>query len=159
MRNVTSIALAFAAATALALPAIARANCYSVYDAQNRLTYQSAVAPIDLSRRISDAMGTRFPNAYLVMIPDESACREVRTGAVTQPRFDALGLGSTPDPADRAMAAPLLRNTRTGSSSIADAPLSGGSGGSGGSGELAQREAVRSGTSLNLKREPANSRP
>ena len=149
MRNVTSIALV----CALAAPAIAHANCYSVYDAQNRLTYQSAVAPIDLSRRISDAMGTRFPNAYLVMIPDESACREVRTGTVTQPRFDALGLGSAPDPADRAMAAPLLRNTRTGSSSIADVPVSSGSG------ELAQREAVRSGTNLNMKRDPSSTRP
>ncbi|MEO7057457.1 MAG: hypothetical protein ABI281_00240, partial [Caldimonas sp.] len=83
---------------AVLLPAVAEANCYSVYDAKNRLSYQSNVAPIDLSIRIADAMRMRFPSGYMVMIPDESTCREFRSGSTVQPRFDNLGMtNSTPN--------------------------------------------------------------
>ena len=148
----TSITLALLAAAAV--PAVAQANCYSVYDGQNRLTYQSVVAPIDLSRRISDAMAARFPSSYLVMVPDESTCREVRAGGgTTQSRFGPLGSGSTPD-ADKALASPLLRNTRTGLSSINEP-----SGVAPGANDLPARDAARSGTRLNIKREAAPARP
>ena len=52
----------------LALPTLAGANCYSVYDAQNRLAFQSTVAPIDLSARISDGMRSRFPGGFFIKV-------------------------------------------------------------------------------------------
>ncbi|MEO6364258.1 MAG: hypothetical protein ABIO71_13590 [Caldimonas sp.] len=136
-------------AATLVLPVLAHANCYSVYDAQNRLAFQSNEAPIDLSRRISDAMASRFPGSYLVMIPDESACREVRSGPVVRPRFDALGLGASPNIGERALqTSPLLRGTRVT-----------GEGGGPQPSDVASREAVRNGNSLNIKRDSGRARP
>ena len=98
----------------VALPAVAEANCYFVYTGQNQLIYQSTIAPIDLSKRISDAISVRFPGDYMVMIPDESACNEFRAGGFVQPRFAQVGGNSasagSADPA--LLASPLLRNSR-----------------------------------------------
>ena len=44
-----------------ALPTASAANCYSVYDTQNRLVFQSTVTPIDLSGRISDDDAPALP--------------------------------------------------------------------------------------------------
>ena len=55
----------------LLLPSLASANCYSIYDAKNRLAFQSTVAPVDLSTRISESMRARFPGGHLIMIPDD----------------------------------------------------------------------------------------
>ena len=131
---------------ALAVPALAEANCYSVYDAQNRLSFQTAVAPIDLSRQISDAMRVRFPGGFLVMVPDDSDCREIRSSGI-QERFDAVGaVPGSATPADRALqASPLLRGTR---SNLIDTGVQGGDT------DAASREAVRTGTSLNVRRPP-----
>ena len=99
----------------LALPALAQANCYFIYTGQNQLVYQSTTSPIDLSKHIADAINARFPGDYLVMIPDESACNEVRSGSRVQPRFDQVGLTNNSvnatDPA--LLASPLLRNSRS----------------------------------------------
>jgi hypothetical protein len=125
----------FTLAAGLALPGLASANCYSIYDAQNRLAFQSRVAPVDLSTRIGQAMRARFPGGHLVMIPDDSDCREYRTGPTTSPRFDAGGAkGAEPAPDQTLQASPLLRGT-----------------GSSGN-DMPTREAVRSGNALNLKR-------
>jgi len=115
------------------LPGLASANCYSIYDAQNRLAFQSTVAPIDLSTRISESMRARFPGAFLIMIPDESDCREIRTGPTTSPRFDAAAPGAGPKPEQMLEASPLLRGT-------------------GSSNGATPREPVRSGNVLNVKR-------
>ncbi len=133
---------------ALAVPALAEANCYSVYDAQNRLSLQTAVAPIDLSRPISEAMRTRFPGGFLVMIPDTANCREFRSGGIQQ-RFDAVGaVPGSATPATQALqASPLLRGTR--SSSFIDSGVQGS-----GDNDTATREAVRTGTSINVRRPP-----
>ena len=147
MRTISCLTPLLPILAALAVPAIAEANCYSVYDAQNRLSFQTVVAPIDLSRPISDAMRARFPGGYLVMIPDDSACRELRSSGV-QPRFDTVGLvpGSA-TPAEQALqASPLLRGTR--SSGLGDSAGPGAS-----DNNVATREAARSGTSLNVKRQ------
>ncbi len=130
----------------LAIPALAQANCYSVYDSQNRLSFQSNVAPIDLSLHISDAMRARFPSGFMVMIPDESSCREFHSGGTSQPRLNRLGLvNSTPDN-QRLQASPLLRDTRA----------TGYGGELGGTSpalnDIASREAARSGNTLNVKR-------
>jgi hypothetical protein len=115
------------------LPGLASANCYSIYDAQNRLAFQSTVAPVDLSTRISEAMRARFPGGFLIMIPDEADCREFRTGLTTSPRFDAASPpGAGPKPEQVLEASPLLSGT-------------------GGSAPTT-REPARSGTPTNVKR-------
>ena len=133
MRKTRLIALS-SLAVVLVLPSLASANCYSIYDAKNRLAFQSTITPVDLSTRISEAMRARFPGGYLVMIPDDSDCREYRTGPTTSPRFDAGGSPGTEQPPERMIeASPRLRGAGTG----ADIPT---------------REAVRSGNALNVKR-------
>ena len=66
MRTTARLTLALLLST----PALAHAYCYSIYDTNNHLSFQSTVAPIDLSQRISDAMAQRFPGRHLVIIPD-----------------------------------------------------------------------------------------
>ncbi|MEO7055375.1 MAG: hypothetical protein ABI281_04940, partial [Caldimonas sp.] len=82
---------------------------------------------------------------YMVMIPDESTCREFRSGSTVQPRFDNLGMtNSTPN--DQLMqASPLLRNTRSTEYGAAN--------------DVATREAVRTGTGIGIKRDAARARP
>jgi hypothetical protein len=121
------------AAALIALPMLASANCYSVYDGQNRLTFQSSVAPIDLSERISDAMKAHFPGRFLVILPDDSDCVEFRSGSTVSPRFDA-GAGDR----DKTFEAPLLRGAKAPIDSLA----------SGSTG----RESVRTGNALNVRR-------
>ena len=116
----------------LALPGLAAANCYSVYDGQNRLAFQSTIAPVDLSTRISDGMRARFPGGHLVMIPDDSDCREYRTGPTLSPRFDAGGSKGAETSPEQLLQAPLLRSAVGGS----DRPT---------------RDTVRTGTNLNIK--------
>jgi hypothetical protein len=136
----TRLPILLTVAALLALPAIASANCYSIYDGQNRLTFQSTVAPIDLSARISDAMRNRFPGSYLVILPDEADCLEFRSGPIVSPRFDA-GTGSgqgTGGDRDRTYEAPLLRGAR--------APIDSAALGA------SSRDSVRSGNALNVRR-------
>jgi hypothetical protein len=122
-------------AVLLVLPSLASANCYSIYDAKNRLAFQSTIAPVDLSTRISEAMRARFPGGYLIMIPDDSDCREYRSGPIVSPRFEAGGAAGVEQPAERMLeASPLMR------------------GNGGGGADLTTREAGRSGNNLNVKR-------
>ena len=103
----------FLVSALLASPTLAAAGCYSVFSAENRLVYQSTVAPIDLSRRISDSMRDRFPRSFFVMTPDETDCRELRDGGrVTRPRLDAVGQvpGSAVSPDQLIEASPLFRD-------------------------------------------------
>jgi hypothetical protein len=133
MRKTRLLALSSLAAL-LVLPSLASANCYSIYDAKNRLAFQSTIAPVDLSTRISDGMRARFPGGHLTMIPDDSDCREYRTGPTLTPRFEAGGApGTEPAPERMLEASPLLRGT-------------------GAKADLTTREAARSGNALNLKR-------
>ena len=131
MRKIRLTALS-SLAVLLVLPSLASANCYSIYDAKNRLAFQSTIAPVDLSTRISEAMRARFPGGHLIMVPDDSDCREYRTGPTLSPRFDASGTkGAEPSP-EQMLQAPLLRGS--------------------GSAGADTREAVRSGNALNVKR-------
>jgi hypothetical protein len=119
-------------AALLALPGLASANCYSIYDAKNQLSFQSTVAPVDLSVHISVGMRARFPGGYLVIIPDDSDCREFRTGPTTSPRFDATS--PTQAPPQQVLEAPIL-----GGASAAGTATDGAT-------------TVRSGTNLNIRR-------
>lgn len=133
MRKTRLIALSSLAAL-LALPSVASANCYSIYDAKNHLAFQSTIAPVDLSTRISEAMRARFPGDYLIMIPDDSDCREYRTGPTLSPRFDAGGAkGAETAPEQMLEASPLMRGGRGGA-------------------DILTRGAMRSGNVLNVKR-------
>jgi hypothetical protein len=119
-------------AALLALPGLASANCYSVYDAKNQLSFQSTVAPVDLSARISDGMRARFPGGYLVIIPDDSDCREFRTGPTTSPRFDATS------------------TTQASQQQVLEAPILSGAGAAGTA--TGSPTTVRSGTNLKIRR-------
>ena len=92
------------------------------------------MAPIDLSARISDGMRARFPGGFLIMIPDDSDCREVRTGFTTSPRFEPNSPGASSPPEELLQASPLLRGSRSAGSSDLGAT------------------ATRSGNVLNVKR-------
>lgn len=118
-----------------ALPTAAAANCYSVYDAQNRLVFQSTVTPIDLSGRISQTMRQSFPGTFLIMLPDDADCREMRTGAVVT-RFTP----SVPSAA------------RPPNEILTASPLAGGMGSADDGNAIMSREAARSGNALNVKR-------
>ena len=120
-----------------ALPIGAAANCYSVYDGQNRLVFQSTVSPIDLSGRISETMRQRFPGTFLVMLPDDSECREMRTGQVVT-RFTPSVPGAVRSP-DEVLTA---------------SPLAGGTGTAGPINSDGSSMATRSGNNLNIKRKP-----
>lgn len=106
-------------ALVLALPSLASANCYSIYDAKNQLAFQSTVSPIDLSTRISQEMRARFPGGFLIVIPDDSDCREYRTGPIVSPRFEVTTVPGTEATRNESIeASPLLRG--------AGAPATGG---------------------------------
>lgn len=119
----------------VALPTASAANCYSVYDAQNRLVFQSTVTPIDLSGRISETMRQRFPGTFLIMLPDDADCRELRAGAVVT-RFAP----STPAAA------------RPPNEILTASPLAGGTGSGDDGSSIMSREAARSGNAGNVKR-------
>ena len=118
----------------ITLPTLAAAaNCYSVYDGQNRLTFQSTVAPVDLSARISDAMRARFPGHFLVILPDDADCVEYRSGPTVSPRFDPNAADR-----DRTFEAPLLRGAKAPIDSLETSSTA--------------RESVRTGNALNVRR-------
>ena len=66
-----------AALVAGTVPAAASASCFFVYSARNDLVYRSTVAPVDLSRPISEGLRGRFTGGHLVMIPDETGCPDL----------------------------------------------------------------------------------
>jgi hypothetical protein len=104
-------------AALLALPGVAgAANCYSVYNAKNQLAFQSTVPPVDLSQRISQSMRDSYPGGFLVIVPDDSDCREFRTGSTVSPRFEN---GKANASREQVYEAPLLRGAATAGSSDA----------------------------------------
>jgi hypothetical protein len=72
--------LAFLVVSVGAASAAHAFQCYAMFDAKNTRVYQTAVAPIDLSRPISDEMARRFPSRYLV-ISDTGSCVEINNGS------------------------------------------------------------------------------
>lgn len=65
--------LALSAASSLAQ---AGGYCYTLLDRAGRMVSQSATSPVDLSRRISDALAERYPGHHLVFGLADS-CPEV----------------------------------------------------------------------------------
>jgi hypothetical protein len=48
------------------------AGCYTVYDANNRIMYQSDKAPVDMSRPLHETVPARFPGGSMVFDTDGS---------------------------------------------------------------------------------------
>lgn len=63
----------------------ANAQCYSVYDRDNQLIYQSVQSPVDLGQPIADAVSKRFSaGARMVFTPTVDDCMPVdKTGKPT----------------------------------------------------------------------------
>lgn len=92
-----------------ALPVDASASCYFIYSGQNQLIYRSTLAPIDLSRPISEGMKGRFAGGHLTMIPDETGCPELLVNGEAQ-IFASLGFTSANRPTTAIETSPLFRN-------------------------------------------------
>lgn len=101
--------ISVAALLCLAAPTTASASCYFIYSAQNQLLYRSTLAPIDLSRPISEGMKGRFAGGHLTMIPDETGCPELLVNGEAQ-IFASLGFTSPNRPTTAIEASPLFRN-------------------------------------------------
>ena len=87
----TKSRIAFLAAlVAGTVPAAASASCFFVYSARNDLVYRSTVAPVDLSRPISEGLRGRFAGGHLVMIPDETGCPDLLSNGESR-LFATLG--------------------------------------------------------------------
>jgi len=85
-----SLIALLAVAAAGTVPAAASASCFFVYGARNDLVYRSTVAPVDLSRPISEGLRGRFSGGHLVMIPDETGCPDLLANGESQ-LFATLG--------------------------------------------------------------------
>jgi len=68
--------LSFGALTSLLITFAGNAGalCFSIYDASETLIYRASMAPIDLSRPISEAMAQQFPGGRL-LITDDRPCQ------------------------------------------------------------------------------------
>lgn len=67
--------------------ALAGANamaCYTVYDGNNRVIYQGAQAPVDMSRPIHETLGARYPGAHMVF-DQSNRCTPVTLAQVARP--------------------------------------------------------------------------
>jgi len=74
--NMSARSLCFCALTSLltAFAGNADALCFSIYDAGETLIYRSTLAPIDMSRPISEGMAQQFPRGRL-LITDDRPCQ------------------------------------------------------------------------------------
>ncbi|RYY79280.1 MAG: hypothetical protein EOO24_43805 [Comamonadaceae bacterium] len=76
--------LKFALVCGLALAGANAMACYTVYDSSNRVVYQGANSPVDLSRPLHQTLGARMPGAHMVF--DQSAtCTPVAMTRAVRP--------------------------------------------------------------------------
>lgn len=102
----------FAALAAALVPATASASCFFIYGSKNQLLYRSTIAPVDLSRPLSESVRGRFPGGFLVMIPDETGCPDLLANGESQ-LFATLGFsnrGGGGRSTSAIDASPLFRN-------------------------------------------------
>lgn len=78
-------ALAFSGANAMA--------CYTVYDSNNRVLYQGAEPPVDMSQPIHETLGKRFPGAHMVF-DQQAACTPVALAQVHRTATPAVPAGT-----------------------------------------------------------------
>jgi hypothetical protein len=77
MRRWTSILLV----PLLGLASAQAIACYTVYDANNRVLYQSDKPPVDMSRPLHETIPARFPGGQMVF-DDSSVCPVVSSVAI-----------------------------------------------------------------------------
>jgi hypothetical protein len=73
--------------------------CYTVYDRQDRVVYQSLTPPVDMSRPLHETLPARFPGGHMIF--DSGECRVISSVA--------SGGGAR----DMSTRSPLLTNERT----------------------------------------------
>ena len=88
-----SLIALLAVAAAGTVPAAASASCFFVYSGKNELLYRSTIAPVDLSRPISEGLRGRFSGGHLVMFPEEADCPDLLANGESE-LFATLGFSN-----------------------------------------------------------------
>lgn len=75
----------------------AAAQCYTVYDRNNRVLYHAAESPVDMSRPLHETVEAAFPGGHMVF-DNFSACSDLRpltppVAALTEPDTSSMGAG------------------------------------------------------------------
>ena len=68
--------------------ALAGANamaCYTVYDSNNRVIFQSVEAPVDMSQPLHNALARRFPAGASMVFNQGASCTPVSLAQVARP--------------------------------------------------------------------------
>lgn len=87
---------------------LAAAQCYTVYDRDNRVVYQGRESPVDLSRPLSETVPAFHPGGHLVL-DNITDCQEMREPALQAGRrplpleagSDTRRMGGAPSPQRR----------------------------------------------------------
>lgn len=67
--------------------------CYTVYDRNDRVIYQGATAPVDMSLPLHQTLGKRFPGAHMVFDLSNS-CSPISISQVTRPATNFVPAGT-----------------------------------------------------------------
>ena len=88
-------------ATLLGAASLNAMACYTVYDSTNRVLYQGASSPVDLSKPLHETLGRTHPGAHMVFEQD-ATCRPVgiaqmarATGPGAAPNTAVMGAGAS----------------------------------------------------------------
>jgi hypothetical protein len=73
----------------LAVASFNAAACYTVYDGANRILYQGAESPVDMSRPIHETLPSRYPGGQLVF-DNETDCAAVNLRSPTMAYSDRM---------------------------------------------------------------------
>ena len=78
------------------VPSLVQAECYTVYDKAGRIIYRNTFIPIDLSKPVSEAMRSLFPDGQLVISPDAGTCTPVSPSSPVNPMAGEAAPDPTP---------------------------------------------------------------
>lgn len=90
--------VALLAALVLAIPTQARADCFSLYDAKNKLVYRSPMAPVDTSRPLSEETQRLYPGHFLIVEQGEQCVQEGALPASASAARAVSRVGTTAEP-------------------------------------------------------------
>ena len=76
-------------ATLLLIPVAAKAMCYTVYDASDKMIYRSATSPVALKGSLREAVQQRFPGSAMTITNDYSCPSYDRPAAEAQERANS----------------------------------------------------------------------
>ena len=72
----------------------ASANCYMVYDREDRLAFRSMSTPVNLSQPLREQVQRQWPGGALIIAADSDACSTVDVRAQAQSLGSAGSLGN-----------------------------------------------------------------